>query len=182
MSRLTKLAAAVCSLGLAALLVTPVLAQDPQGDGGKGPRGFRHGGMGMGRGFDGLPLRGLDLTDAQREQVRGIVSARQADFKALGERLRAARDAEHAAITRVPVDENEVRARATELAAVQADFAVLRARVHEQVYQVLTPEQQAKARTLQAERQQRRTQRIEEMKQRRQQRQQQKPAPPQPQQ
>jgi protein CpxP len=166
MSRLTKMAAGICSLGLAAMLVAPVLAQGPDGDGGKGRRGFRHGGMGMGRGVDGLPLRGLDLTDAQREQVRGIVSARQADFKALGERFQAARAAEHAAVTRIPVDENEVRARVTELAAVQADFAVLRARIHEQVYQVLTPEQQAKAKTLQAERQKRRSERMEQRKQR----------------
>jgi len=168
MSRLTKVAAGICSLGLAAMLVAPVLAQGPDGDG-RGPRGFRHGGMGMGRGFEGLPLRGLDLTDAQREQVRGIVAARQADFKALGERFKTARAAEQAAVTRIPVDENEVRARVTELAAVQADFAVLRARVHEQVYQVLTPEQQAKAKTLQAERQKHRAERAERMKQRQQQ-------------
>ncbi len=75
---------------------------------------------------------------------------------------------EHAAVTRIPVDENEVRARVTELAAVQADFAVLRARIHEQVYQVLTPEQQAKAKTLQAERQKRRSERMEQRKQERQ--------------
>jgi protein CpxP len=124
--------------------------------------------MGMG----GLPLRGLDLTDAQREQVRGIMSARQADFKAIGERLTTAHEAQRQAVTRVPVDENEIRARVSEASAVEADFAVLRARIHEQVYQVLTPEQQAKAKTLQAERQKRRSERAEQFKQRRQQKQQ----------
>lgn len=156
MSRMTKLAAGLCSLGVVALLAAPLMAQGPDGRGGRG-----HGGMRgpMGRGMQGLPLRGLDLTDAQREQVRGIVSAREADFKAIGDRLRAAHEAQRQAVTRVPVDENEIRARVSEASAVEADAAILRARIHEQVYQVLTPEQQAKAKTLQAERQKARAER-----------------------
>jgi protein CpxP len=168
MSRLTKLAAAICSLGVVAVLSASLLAQKAEGQGGPGEPGMRrHGRIWMGRGLEGLPLRGLDLTDAQREQVRGIMTARQADFKALGDRLHAAREAEHQAVTRVPVDENEIRARVSELAAVQADFAILRAHIHEQVSQVLTPEQQAKAKTLAAERQKRRAERAEQFKQRR---------------
>jgi Spy/CpxP family protein refolding chaperone len=70
-----------------------------------------------------------------------------------------------------------------EAAAIEAEAAVLRARVHEQIYQVLTPEQQQKAKTLQAERQKRRAERQERMKQRDEQRRQQRQAqPPQPQQ
>ncbi len=170
MSRMTKLAAGLCSLGVVALLAAPLMAQGPDGRGGRG-----HGGMRgpMGRGMQGLPLRGLDLTDAQREQVRGIVSAREADFKAIGDRLRAAHEAQRQAVTRVPVDENEIRARVSDASAVEADAAILRARIHEQVYQVLTPEQQAKAKTLQAERQKARAERAEQFKQRRQQKQQQ---------
>jgi protein CpxP len=161
MSRLTKLAAGICGLGVVAVLSAPLMAQGPEG---RGMR--RHGPMRMG--LEGLPLRGLDLTDAQREQVRGIFSARQADFKAVGDRLNAANDARRQAVTRVPVDENEIRARVSEAAAVEADFAILRARIHEQVYQVLTPEQQAKAKSLEAERQKRRAERTERFKQRRQ--------------
>ena len=168
MSRLTKLAAGICGLGVVTLLTAPLTAQGPDGPG-RGLRG--HGPMRMGMG--GLPLRGLDLTDAQREQVRGIMTARQADFKAIGDRLKAAHEAQHQAVTRVPVDENEIRARVSEAAAVEADFAILRARIHEQVYQVLTPEQQAKAKTLAAERQKQRAERGEQFKQRRQQQQQQ---------
>ncbi|HEX7085903.1 MAG TPA: Spy/CpxP family protein refolding chaperone [Vicinamibacterales bacterium] len=131
------------------------------------------------RGVAGIPLRQLDLSDAQRQQVRSIIEARRADFRSVGERLRAAARAQHEAVTRVPVDENEVRARANELAAVQADMAVLRARVHEQVYQVLTPEQQTKLQSLRAEREKRRAERAERMKQRLEQRRQQR-APQQP--
>ena len=169
MSRLRKLAAGIGSLGVVAVLSASLLAQGPAGPGDRGERGRRgHGPMGMGRGLEGLPLRGLDLTDAQREQVRGIMTARQGDFKAVGERLRTAHEAQRQAVTRVPVDENEIRARVSEASAVEADFAILRARIHEQVYQVLTPEQQAKAKTLAAERQKRRAERVEQFKQRRQ--------------
>ena len=169
MSRLTKLAAGIGSLGVVAALSASLLAQGPDGPGGRGERGMRgHGPMGMGRGLEGLPLRSLDLTDAQREQVRGIMTARHADFKAIGERLRTAHEAQRQAVTRVPVDENEIRARVSEASAVEADFAILRARIHEQVYQVLTPEQQAKAKTLAAERQKRRAERVEQFKQQRQ--------------
>ena len=121
----------------------------------------------MGMGMDRLPLGELELTDAQREQVHGIMTARKADFKALGERLRTANEAQRLAVTRVPVDENEIRARVSEASAVEADFAILRARIHEQVYQVLTPEQQAKAKALQAEHQKRRAEREQQFKQRR---------------
>jgi periplasmic protein CpxP/Spy len=171
MSRLTKLAAGICGLGVVAVLAAPLMAQAPDTSGGPRERGMRrHGAMRMG--MQGLPLRDLDLTDAQREQVRGIMTARQADFKAIGDRLRAAHEAQRQAVTRVPVDENEIRARVTEASAVGADFAILRARIHEQVYQVLTPDQQAKARTLAAERQKRRAERAEQFKLRREQRQQ----------
>jgi protein CpxP len=165
MSRLTKLAAGVCSLGIVAVLSAPLLAQGPDGAGGGREHGMRgHGRMGMA----GLPLRGLDLTDAQREQVRGIMTARQADFKAIGDRLKNAHEAQRQAVTRVPVDENEIRARVSEASAVEADFAILRARIHEQVFQVLTPEQQAKAKTLAAERQKARAERKAQFKQGRQ--------------
>ena len=166
MTRLNKMAAGLCGLGTIAILSAPVMAHNQgAGQAPDGGRGHMHRGMRAG-GFSGLPLRALELTDAQREQVRGIMTARQADFRALANRLRTARQAEQSAVTRVPVDENEVRARVSELSAVQADFAVLRARVHEQVFQVLTPEQQAKARTLAAERQKRRTERMNRGKER----------------
>ena len=167
MTRLTKAVSGALSLGLVAALAVPALALGPEG------RGHgRRGGFGrMAQGAAGLPLRQLELTDAQREQVRGIVSARSAEVKAIHERLRAAHQAQHSAVTRVPVDENEVRARVTEAAVIEADLAVIRARMHEQIYQVLTPDQQQKAKALQAERQKQRAERQERAKQRRQQRQ-----------
>ena len=96
----------------------------------------------------GLPLRELNLTDAQREQVRQIVDSRQQETRAIGERAMAAREALRAATTSPSFDEGLIRARAAELAAIDADLAVAQARIFADVYQMLTPEQQAKVKEL----------------------------------
>jgi protein CpxP len=117
------------------------------GQGGPGGRG-RMGGPGRGGPLAGLPLRQLNLSDAQREQVRAITESHQAEMKAVGDRAMTARQALHAATTSPSFDEGAVRARAAELAAVEADFAVFRARLFADVFQILTPEQQAKVKEL----------------------------------
>ena len=115
------------------------------------PDGF--GGPGRGRGgpggpLAGLPLRELNLTDAQREQVKQIVDSRQQEARAIGERAMAAREALHAATTSPSFDEGLIRAKAAEVAAIEADMAVSRARIFADVFQILTPEQQAKVKEL----------------------------------
>ncbi len=150
-------------LGLAALgivaLVGGATALAQGGPGGFGRGGFGHGG---GRGMGPMgPMRGLaqlGLTDDQRQQIRTAVSAHRDEFRALMERGRKAREAERAAIEKVPANEQEIRAAAADVAAVEADSAVLRARVHEQVFSLLTPDQQTKALALRADREQRRAQ------------------------
>jgi protein CpxP len=153
---------------------TPQAPQAGQGRGPGGPGGFGHGPFGR-RGFGGPGgdfglLRGLDLTEDQQAQVRQVMQSHRDEFRAVGERLRAAERAQQDAVTATPFDENAVRARAAEVAAVQADEAVLRAKVHSDVFAVLTPEQQAKAAELKAQRQQRMEQFRQQMQQRRQQR------------
>lgn len=155
--RLT-LAAGVAAIVGAAL--TPIFAQDtaPQekppmgrmGPGGPGGRGFGPGPGGP-LGPIALPLRQLDLSDAQRDQVRGVMQSHQAAFKEIGDRMRQARAALDATVTGDAVDESAIRARAADVAAVEADAAVLRAKVHQEVFNLLTAEQQTKARELQAD-------------------------------
>lgn len=137
-----------------------------------GPEG--HGRPGFaGRGFErggfGLSLRGLDLTPEQRTQVKGIFEQHRTELQAVGQRLGAAFKAQHDAVAAMPVDENAIRAKSAELAAVQADAAIVRARIHSEVFQLLTPEQQQKAQQLKAEREQRMQQRWQERQQQRQQ-------------
>ena len=90
----------------------------------------------------------MNLTDAQREQVKQIVDSRQQETRATAERAIAAHDALRAATTSASFDEGLVRAKAAEVAAVDADMAVARARIFADVFQILTPEQQAKAKQL----------------------------------
>jgi Spy/CpxP family protein refolding chaperone len=164
------------ALGVALLAgagLTTVAARE-QGPG--GPGGFigRRGPGGPGGpGGLALPLRGLGLSDTQREQVRTAVAAHRGEFDAIAARLRTARTALRDAVTAASFDEGAVRQKAADLAVVEADAAVLRAKVHSEVWALLTPEQQQKATQLQAERAKRRAQMRERFEQRRQQRRQQ---------
>jgi protein CpxP len=110
----------------------------------------------MGRGARGGPMGGarlflgqLGLSDDQRAQVKSILAGHQADFQALQTKMRPARQALQNAIMN-GADEATIRQAAAGVAAAQADGAVLRAHVHAQVFAVLTPDQQAKAKQLQA--------------------------------
>ncbi len=140
--------------GLVALLGSAVLAQ------GSGPGGFGSHGHRGGFGMEGIAgLRQLGLTDDQRAQIRTAVSGHRDEFKALADRERTARQAQMSAVSAVPMNEQQVRAASADLAAVQADMAVLRARVHEQVFSVLSPDQQAQAKALASQREAMRAQR-----------------------
>lgn len=129
------------ALLVAAGLATGVLAQ---AGGDSGERGRRaHAGAG---------LRGLDLTDAQRQQIQEIRQAHRDEMQKAAERLRAAHQSQRDAVRATPVDEGRIRATSDALAAAMTDMAVLRARIHEQTLSVLTPEQQERAKALRAER------------------------------
>lgn len=131
-----------------------VMAQDGQrrgpgpGMGGPGMRGPGPMGMGMGPGFGQL-----DLTDDQKAQVKAIRESHQAEFKAVGEKMRGAREGMRALIEAETLDEAAVRAKSVEVAAAEADAAILNAKVRTQTLQVLTAEQLAKLKELQAQRQ-----------------------------
>lgn len=152
-------------LGLSA--VAAVAAQGPNGDqppfAGRGGRGGPRGGVGPGgrmggpggpggrMGAVGIPLNRLDLTDAQRDQVKGVVDSHEAELRTLGEKAMTARRALEQAVTADTIDEGAIRAKAADVAAVDSDMAVARARVHADVLQVLTSDQRAKLKELQAE-------------------------------
>ncbi|HUR33485.1 MAG TPA: Spy/CpxP family protein refolding chaperone [Vicinamibacterales bacterium] len=124
----------------------------PGGPGG-GPMGRR--GPGGPGGPDGgmlgpMMLGRLDLTTDQRDRVRQIMDSHREEQKALGDRAMKARAALQDAIT-ATFDESAIRARAADVAAVDADMAVASARVYGEVFQILTSDQQQKLRTLQTE-------------------------------
>ena len=121
-----------------------MMGQGMMGPGGPGMRG----GPGGRGGMFGLPMRGLDLTDAQREQVRAIMESHRDQQKAIGDRMQAARKALRAAIEAETADENAIRAAAADIGAIEADAAVLQAKIRGEVFGLLTPEQVKKAKEL----------------------------------
>jgi len=142
----TALVAAVMAGGAVALL-----AQAPAAPGGRAKGafgGFRPGARGFAAGF---ALGQLDLSDAQKQQVSDIVKRHRQEAQPTMQRLQQAMEAQRAAIEASPVDESRVRAAAQDLAAVQADMAVDRARLRSDIFSILTVEQQAKAKQLEAQ-------------------------------
>ena len=145
---------------LAALLVSG--AAFAQGRGGRGP-----GGPGGPGGGPGLALRGLTLTDAQEQQVRDIRQQEREGMQALQQKVRAAADAQRAAIELIPVNEGLIRETTAALAELQAEVAIRQAHVHNQIWAVLTPAQQAQAAKARAEREARQKERAQDQRERR---------------
>lgn len=149
--------AGIAALGLTAGIYAA--SQDPNTNGGPGSFRGRRGGPAMGRMMGpagpfglGMILSRLELSEVQREQVKGITQAHGDEWKSLSDRIRAARQALDEAVASDVVDESLIRQRSAEVAAVEADMAVASARVRAEIFQLLTPEQQAKAREVQSKR------------------------------
>jgi len=152
MDRVRKI---VVTAGLVTLMSAGAVALFAQGQPGRGPGGgaapFGPGGPG-GRGFAaGFALGQLDLSDAQKQQVRAIMQRHREQSRATMERVQEAMQAQRAAINAVPVNEAAVRQASAALAAVQADAAVEQARLHADIFSILTVEQQEKAKQLEAQ-------------------------------
>jgi Spy/CpxP family protein refolding chaperone len=163
-------------LGLSAAAITVALAgvgfatsqgdpaQNPPAGAGQGRFGgpggrFGRGGPGGPMGLAPMMLGRLNLTSDQQDRVKQIMDSHKQDQQAIGKRAMAARDALESAVTSPSFDETVIRQRAADLAAVDADQAVMRARIYAQVLQILTPDQQAKLKTMQTEMEQRRAER-----------------------
>jgi Spy/CpxP family protein refolding chaperone len=117
-----------------------------QGPGRPGPRGGPRGGPLMDFG-----LRGVQLTDTQRDQARSILESHKAEFADLAAKLRTAHAAFAQAVRSGPVDEAAIRERSTAVASAMADEAILRAKVRTEVEALLTPEQQEQLKQRRAE-------------------------------
>jgi protein CpxP len=149
--------------GTAALAVE----QGPRGGQGmQGPRGMARGGPGA-----DLGLRGIELTDAQRAQVRAIRESHGTELTETARKLREARQAFAHAARGATVDEATIRSRSTELATAMADQALVHAKVRSEVHALLTAEQQQQLKDREARMEQRMQERQKQMQERRQRRQ-----------
>jgi Spy/CpxP family protein refolding chaperone len=117
------------------------VAQSGQSD------GPRRGGAAVGRfggpGGPGLPLRQLNLTDAQKQQVQDIQSRHRDEDRQIAARLRTALDAQRKAIEAEPLNDGAIRTASQQLADVEADAAVARAHLRSEILAVLTADQKA---------------------------------------
>jgi Spy/CpxP family protein refolding chaperone len=152
----------VISAAVAALIAAGAVlyAQGP-GPGGRPGRG--PGGTGVG---SGATFRGLNLSDTQRQQMRDLADQHRDALRAAADRVRTARDAQQAALATIPVNEGQVRATTQALAEAQTELALEQARLRGEAFALLTPEQQAEAQKLQAERQTRQRARRDRLQQR----------------
>ena len=129
----------------ATLALAPAMLAQPA-PGGPDGSSMRGGPRGM------LPgLRALGLEDAQRDRIREIAEQNRDAGATMVQQLQAARTALNEVVVAEVVNESAIRARAAELATLEADAAVQRAYVTAQVLQVLTPDQRAEWRELRAD-------------------------------
>lgn len=118
----------------------------------------------FGRGPGGGLVRGLQelsLSDAQRAEIRTIIESSRESGMPLREQLRETRRALRDAVTSDTVNESEIRALAAQMAPLEAEAAVQRARTHSAMMAVLTPDQRDELHALREEARERVRERIE---------------------
>ena len=100
-----------------------------------------------------LPMFGreIGLTDAQHDQIKAIADAHKDEWRALADRARTAHEALNDSIIADAIDEATIRQKSAEVAAIDADLAVARAHAHAEVFQILTSDQKAQVKKMQAE-------------------------------
>lgn len=86
----------------------------------------------------------LELTDAQRSQIKGVLRAHEADILAQIEASSAARRDLHAAVAAEDSDESTIRSRAALLGAAEADRAVLISKIRKEIQPFLNSDQKGK--------------------------------------
>jgi protein CpxP len=132
----------------------------------QGPEGGPHkawGGPGHGMGT-GLALHELNLTDAQKAQVKELMQANHANMKTMMTQMQQNRAALLAATANGQYDAAKIQALAAQAGQLHAAMIANHEALQHQIYtQVLTADQQAKAEELRTEQLNRINQRIQKI-------------------
>lgn len=116
--------------------------------GGKGDCGPQRGGdMGPGAFYTRMS-KALKLTDEQKVQIKSIIKSERETAKPLMDKMRESRDQLRKAGETTSFDEAAVRNIAAGMVQTQTELAVSRARTHNKIYMLLTPEQRELAKSL----------------------------------
>ena len=137
-------AAAVMLAGAAPLVLADQNQPAPQERRGPGGPGGPRGGMRGPGGFGGPEFRNLDLSDDQKAQLKKIRDARSAEFKAAFDKVGTARQGMRQLLEADTINEGAIRAKSQEVAAAEAELAILNAKLRKESMQILTAEQLAK--------------------------------------
>ena len=177
--RFLKQAAFAASLALCAPLMA--LAQPgpgaggPMGQGGPGMQGMHRGsgmheghrmdhGRGMHEGMGGMGgmdggmrmLRGLNLTEAQRDQVFNLMHKQAPAARERAKAIQKSRLELRNLSMSAQYDDARAKTLADSIAAATAEMALTRARTGQEIYKLLTPEQRKQADDMRARAEQRR--------------------------
>lgn len=145
MKRLNKFQTIAIALVMAIGVAVPVaIAQSSDNSGSvKKERGFH--GRGHGRHGGGMRgFRNLDLTDAQKTQLKQIGESSRQNLRPLMEQIRAKRQEIRQANQDGTFNEALVAQKLAEIAPLEAKLQGEQFRVHQQMLSVLTPDQKAK--------------------------------------
>ena len=86
----------------------------------------------------------LDLSDAQKEQIKALHEKARADAATYAEQLKPIRESLRAAVEAKTFDEAAVRALLAKEAQIMTDLNVIRTRAENAAYNLLTAEQKTK--------------------------------------
>ena len=106
-----------------------------------------------GRGFDrllGIRVRALDLTDAQRTQIKDIMTKEKPTIQPLMQQLLKSHKQMRQLESAGTFDETKVRALAREQSQTMTEFMVQKARIKSELMQVLTADQKTKLEAMEA--------------------------------
>ena len=92
------------------------------------------------------------MSEAQQDQIKQLMQQHREQNQNVGEQLRTAIEAQRKAVETLPVDEWLIRSTTQALVEAQTEMAIQQARLQSEIFALLTPAQQDRARTLQAER------------------------------
>lgn len=98
-----------------------------------------------------MHLRALDLTEAQRDKIFGIMHAQAPTMRDKHKAIRKAREELRTLAHGDGFDAGKARAASDTLGKAVSEMALLRAQTHAQVHAVLTPDQRKKAEALHQE-------------------------------
>jgi len=111
----------------------------------KGERGYHHHMKGDKGHFGMYGLRGLDLTDAQKTEIQALMEQHRSSMSRPDKETRAAHRAEmQALMTSGNFDEAKAKEIIEQRQQVREQHMLERMKLHNQIYNLLTPEQQAK--------------------------------------